>query len=203
MSDSADPRERILLATLTLIERVGAEGLTTRAIAAEARVNLASINYYYRSKDLLVAEVLKSSLAHTLADVRAFFETFPEEPRRAIEALADYLLEGGLCYPRITRAHFLGLTGPEPSPSLADRSEAAQGFRDLIGEIADKVARAAGRTSDEALHFRTGALFASILYPSFLPEAFPSLSGSGAAARYRDILVESYFLGLDEGAGHG
>ena len=53
------------------IEKDGINNLTTRAIAREAGTNIASINYYFRSKDALVAEALQMSLDHMLGDIRA------------------------------------------------------------------------------------------------------------------------------------
>src|SRR5574341_1009582 len=50
------PRDQILGAVLTAIEKHGIDSLTTRKIAEEAGTNIASINYYFRSKDLLVEE---------------------------------------------------------------------------------------------------------------------------------------------------
>lgn len=53
-----EPRTRLLdAAELLFIER-GFAGCSLRAITAEARVNLAAVNYYFRSKEALIREVL-------------------------------------------------------------------------------------------------------------------------------------------------
>ncbi|MCL5745977.1 MAG: TetR family transcriptional regulator [Acidobacteria bacterium] len=53
-----ESRTRLLdAAELLFIER-GFAGCSLRAITAEARVNLAAVNYYFRSKEALIREVL-------------------------------------------------------------------------------------------------------------------------------------------------
>ncbi len=54
-----DARERIIKAVLVLIGEKGDINPTVREIAQKANVNLASINYYFRSKKNLLTEVEK------------------------------------------------------------------------------------------------------------------------------------------------
>ena len=54
-----DARERIIKAVLVLIGEKGDINPTIREIARKANVNLASINYYFRSKKKLLTEVEK------------------------------------------------------------------------------------------------------------------------------------------------
>lgn len=54
-----DARERIIKAVLVLIGEKGDINPTVREIAQKANVNLASINYYFRSKKKLLTEVEK------------------------------------------------------------------------------------------------------------------------------------------------
>ena len=198
MSDSPprDAKERIYLATLALIDEVGAERITTRAIAAAAGVNVASINYYYRSKDILLAEVLKASWEHTIGDLRAFLAREPWDPAACLGELADYLLEGGLGHPMVTRAHFLGLDGGHGKGQLCSFG-AGPGLRSLIEEIAGRLAAARGQPRDEALVLRTASFVASLVYPVLLPEAFPAISTPGSLRLYRDIVLSEY-LGRDD-----
>jgi len=53
----ADARERILAAAERLFAHKGVEKTSTREITAEAGVNVASVNYYFRSKDALAEEI--------------------------------------------------------------------------------------------------------------------------------------------------
>lgn len=55
-------KENILEATWELIKEEGIEGVTARKIAARAQVNIASVNYYFGSKEQLLNEVIKQHL---------------------------------------------------------------------------------------------------------------------------------------------
>ena len=56
-----DTKERVLEAALVLFAERGFHNATVRDIAARAKTNVASINYYFRSKDDLYHEVLAYS----------------------------------------------------------------------------------------------------------------------------------------------
>ncbi len=99
------PRQRILEAVINCIEKEGINGLTTRKIADEAGTNIASINYYFRSKELLVAEALSLTLQHMQSDIDAIIES-PEQPcLESLEGALFYILEGGSHFPGIMIAH--------------------------------------------------------------------------------------------------
>lgn len=52
-----DARERILITAELLYAQKGVDKTSTRDITAEAGVNVASVNYYFRSKDALTEEI--------------------------------------------------------------------------------------------------------------------------------------------------
>jgi AcrR family transcriptional regulator len=104
-NDDRTTREAILEAVVTCIERDGIDHLTTRAIAREAGTNIASINYHFRTKDQLVAEVLSMTIDHALEDVYADIEADDISFRRVLENVLFYLIDGGLRFPEITTAH--------------------------------------------------------------------------------------------------
>jgi AcrR family transcriptional regulator len=54
---SGDARERILETAEVLFAKQGVDKTSTRDITAEAGVNVASINYYFRSKEALTEEI--------------------------------------------------------------------------------------------------------------------------------------------------
>lgn len=92
LSPIADARERILAAAERLFAQKGAAKTSIREITAEAGVNVASVNYYFRSKDAL-AEALFARLAERattmrLAELSAYMQSAQArgEPPR-LEAL--------------------------------------------------------------------------------------------------------------------
>jgi len=68
------PEKRILEATIACIEQDGIDNLTTRKIAEQAGVNIAAINYYFRSKERLVEEAKQMTLEHMRGDLLEIVE---------------------------------------------------------------------------------------------------------------------------------
>ncbi|PKO00618.1 MAG: TetR/AcrR family transcriptional regulator [Chloroflexi bacterium HGW-Chloroflexi-4] len=100
---------KIIEAAIECIEEFGLKGATNRRIAEKAGVNLAAINYYFRSKEKLIEKVMETTLnnAFDWEDAQALPGNTAKE--HCIEIFED-LLEGGCNYPGITRAHFYELT---------------------------------------------------------------------------------------------
>lgn len=96
---------RILEAAIATIEEYGFKNVTVRRIAAKAGVNIAAINYYFRTKEQLLDKVIEvtldnafdwSELEHT--------ETLP--PKEMLFAVAEHLANNAQTYPATTRAQF-------------------------------------------------------------------------------------------------
>lgn len=73
-------RGKILQATWELIKEEGIESVTIRHIASRAGTNIASVNYYFGSKDQLINEVVKQRM-------EAFREAFQMLDETAIAPL--------------------------------------------------------------------------------------------------------------------
>ena len=100
--------DKIILAAIDCIEKNGISGATNRQIALMAGVNSAAINYYFRSKEVLIHRCIEITLknAFDLSEMPPMPEASAEE--RCIAILMS-LVEGGFQYPGITRAHFFNL----------------------------------------------------------------------------------------------
>lgn len=75
-SGATDTKTRILDAAGRLFAEKGLEGVSLRAVTAEAGVNLAAVNYHFGSKEALLREL-----------VRRFFAAVNEAQVRALDAL--------------------------------------------------------------------------------------------------------------------
>lgn len=104
-SQTINPEQKIIQAAIQCIEEFGLENATNRRIAALAEVNIAAINYYFRSKQNLINQVMDITLdnAFDWADLNQL----PGETAQAwcIEVFVD-LSKGAANYPGLTRAHF-------------------------------------------------------------------------------------------------
>ncbi len=101
-------QDKIIETTIECIEKFGISGATNRRIAEAARVNIAAINYYFRSKDVLIRRVMEITLdnAFDLTHVPPMAEVSAQE---RCSAIFSHILEGGSRYPNISRAHFHNL----------------------------------------------------------------------------------------------
>ncbi|MEW6093980.1 MAG: TetR/AcrR family transcriptional regulator [Chloroflexota bacterium] len=98
-------RQLILEAVATCIEKYGIDKLTTRKIAEEAGTNVASINYYFRSKDELVAEALMMTIRHMMEDVFVAIDEQDSPFQAVLEDVFFYLIDGATRFPGISTAH--------------------------------------------------------------------------------------------------
>ncbi|UOO38319.1 TetR/AcrR family transcriptional regulator [Oscillospiraceae bacterium CM] len=96
---------RILEAAIAAIEEYGFKNITVRRIAAKADVNVAAINYYFRTKEQLLEQVIALTLENTFdwSDL-AYADNLP--PKEMLFAVIDHLSRNALNYPEITRAHY-------------------------------------------------------------------------------------------------
>jgi DNA-binding transcriptional regulator YbjK len=72
-TDETSARERPLMeATLRLIGRNGLDGVTHRAVAAEAGMSLGAVTHHFKTRDVLVDAALRYALAREIGRLRAF-----------------------------------------------------------------------------------------------------------------------------------
>ncbi len=105
MPEKSDTRRHILEAVVTCIEKYGLDKVTTRKIAEQAGTNIASINYYFRSKDELINETLSMTINHMMEDVFAAIDDRQQSFESALTSVLFYLLDGSRKFPGISRAH--------------------------------------------------------------------------------------------------
>ena len=91
---AADARERILVAAELLYAQRGVDKTSTREITTEAGVNVASVNYYFRSKEALTEEIFmrlaQRATALRLADLSKYMDAAKHEKRSLrLEDLVD------------------------------------------------------------------------------------------------------------------
>ncbi len=188
MPQQSATRRLILEAVVTCIEKYGIDKLTTRKIALEAGTNIASINYHFRSKDELLAEALSMTINHMQEDV---FQALDDTDRPFLTTLEDvffYLLDGGLRFPGVSRAHLY--------KAVVERDQASastQAMLRLFEGLSQRAARAYPAKDPKMLRLVTSRLLSSIMLMLLAPDFFPlpreyRLSG----AKNAHVLAASY-----------
>ena len=180
--------DKIIQTTIDCIETYGFTGATNRRIAEAAGVNIASINYYFRSKEILIQRVMEITLnnAFDLSNV-------PPMPGATVQqrciAIFLEILEGGLRYPNLTRAHFHNLL-VEGQP---DAILQAHVTRFIDAQAADLLARGSSLSQEElqvALMQIFSAVAMAVLAPSLVSRSGIDLRNSDSGKAYTTRLVE-------------
>ena len=180
--------DKIIQTTIDCIETYGFTGATNRRIAEAAGVNIAAINYYFRSKEILIQRVMEITLnnAFDLSNV-------PPMPGATVQqrciAIFLEILEGGLRYPNLTRAHFHNLL-VEGQP---DAILQAYVTRFIDAQAADLLARGSSLSQEEiqvALMQIFSAVAMAVLAPSLVSRSGIDLRNSDSSKAYVTRLVE-------------
>jgi AcrR family transcriptional regulator len=168
---STSVENKIIDAAIACVDRYGIQGTTNRKIAAIAGVNSAAINYYFRSKEALVQKVMQVTL-HNAFD-RSEIEAVPEGPaKERAYAVFIHLLEGGVNFPGITRAHFYDLiaNGNSASPVV-------EKFSDFIGYLIDDLQAHGAELSREELQLACLQISTSVVMMVLTPRLFETKFG--------------------------
>lgn len=163
------PEKRILEATIACIEQDGIDNLTTRKIAEQAGVNIAAINYYFRSKERLVEEAKQMTLEHMRGDLLEIVEQVETPFLQRLEETVAYLIDGGKRFPKIVMAHMYAILVEKrhDTPALYM-------FRDIFERINRQAVAAYPQFSEvnvrAALAQVMSAAFFTMLAPDFFQE---------------------------------
>jgi AcrR family transcriptional regulator len=106
MNSGPEMELKIIEAAIACIEKYGFQEATVRRIAQEAGVNVAAINYYFRSKEHLMERVMQVTLGNAF-DWTHFKESEEYPPKERLVAILDHLTAGAQAYPEMSRAHFI------------------------------------------------------------------------------------------------
>jgi AcrR family transcriptional regulator len=163
-------RARIVEAAVTCIERDGLEATGIREIAREAGVNSAAINYYFGSKDGLIALALESTLDQAFGEVLSDFEkqraSGLDIQAAFTKVLEDYLVHSTQ-FPRIAYAHLRDALVKQAYDSLAVKRLNA-----FLAELAPRLAPAIPHLSDTELRIALSQIWAALVTLGMLPGLF-------------------------------
>lgn len=160
-------QESILLATIDCINEKGIEHLTTRMIAEKAGANIASINYYFRTKEILVNQALEITIKHMLEDVIETINNADLEFREILKDVIYYMISGASINMGITSAHLYRLVIDKDYDSISAKSFLSA-FNSLLGQA---VVVFPNQEKDK-LHRILASIFSSIMFMMLTPFFF-------------------------------
>jgi TetR/AcrR family transcriptional regulator, regulator of cefoperazone and chloramphenicol sensitivity len=168
-NDKSDTRTRILETAAEIIGKERNLNLTIREVAARADVNIASINYHFRSKENLLSEVemlLMENIGHIythLGDPEANTATrLINWANNLIKHLIDY---PGIIYLIGTRIIEKEQTGINQYLSLMDR------------DLAPLVKELASIDDDNIVAFKVLQLISGVVYPILITSSSDEAAG--------------------------
>jgi TetR/AcrR family transcriptional regulator, regulator of cefoperazone and chloramphenicol sensitivity len=168
------PRQLILEAVVTCIEKYGIDKLTTRKIAETAGTNIASINYYFRTKEALVNEALSMTINHMLEDVSAAIADRQRPFLEAFEEVLFYLLEGNIRFPGITAAHLYDAVFEKKTDTLGLRA-----MNQIYEQVAARAVQEYPQKDAQALRFLLSQIIAATLFMMLSPNFFQAVDSLG------------------------
>ena len=107
VQDRTAVKTKIILATIECIEKDGYNAVTTRNVAQAAGVNNAAINYYFGSKDKLLADTFNFTLSHFFIDLKEILKDKDLNAYSLLKVFLVFLLQGFVNYPNMVRTYFL------------------------------------------------------------------------------------------------
>jgi AcrR family transcriptional regulator len=181
--------EKIISAAVECLERYGIEGTTNRVIASTAGINSAAINYYFRNKEVLIQKVMERTMDNAF-DWKDLAELPGNTPVERCVGIFNHLIEGGLNYPGITRAHFHDLLTSGKYDSLVVKrlnQFALQLCDDLLSRGYNKPRAELEMSCMQILN----AVFMTVLVPQLYQKSFGlDLADPATRSRFVQSLVE-------------
>jgi len=154
-----DTRSKIIETAIDMIGRQINLNFTIREIAEKANVNLASVNYYFRSKENLISEV-EQHFTHETQLTYDLLNDAKISPKKRIENWAENMMEKLIEYPGII---FLMVT-----KLISDGNQKA-GIADLIDNseynLTPIIKEITGITDDLAVSIKAMQLFSGVITP--------------------------------------
>jgi AcrR family transcriptional regulator len=168
----ANTRDRILSATLKIIGEEGVQNVTVRKIANLAKVNVASVNYYFGSKDSVINEALKyltSKLMYAFKHLDNKKLAPKDRLRNFLRSYSDISLE----YPDVFKNlinHSIYNCDLPPEYSRFIQQEGFKKLKDTLREL--------GNTEcDIYLLMKIFQMFSGLAFPTILGDHVKKFSG--------------------------
>lgn len=190
MTKKEKTRERILLTTKRLLNKEGIGSLSVRKIASAADVNVASINYHFRSKNELIFECMKDVIGDLEKTVSIFKDTtlsIEERIRCYLNNIAKIILKNKAVQISLLKTFHEDIELPELLQQFIARFYSK--FKDFLKEYLNS-------EDDNFLSMIVEQTIAGIWFPIISYKTSSKIAGidfknSETRKAYIDLLVEN------------
>ena len=198
LARASTTRQRLLRAAGVVFAREGLAGATTRAIAAEARVNEVTLFRHFRSKGRLLAAVVGQNYGVDPA------ETLADRPAPTSDLHHD-LLAHALYGEKLLKKNLPLMRTMIGEIHHHDREQEQQVYRGMFRPLKDSLvarlesAKAAGELAADLPATLLADLFAAMLFTAALREASGEVKREYSPEQYRRAAVELVIAGAATG----
>lgn len=170
-------RQRILSAALEIIGHEGVQRVTIRRIASMAKVNVASLNYHFRSKEALVDEAIQSFFG----EISSLFQGLLESGIPVEERLTRFFLaytDNVIAYPGIfiSQINFMieSILHKKKAGKEKDNTLRLAGFKELVQNgiinLRNIIREYTGISNERLLSMKVLQMMTSIAHPILLTD---------------------------------
>lgn len=182
-----DTKQQIIQAALKIMSEKGIDGITTRKIARDAKVNVAAVNYYFHSKDKLIEESIGSFVAK-LEDIFLTLEK-NEKPRDLLMNFLEKFIDYVAAHPGITKSLFFQMISP-----VRLNTRLAASMKKNFGLLKNNIRQNTNLKEDKILNFMALELISAVVYPILLSRHLKEVSlidysDSNDRKKYVDLLI--------------
>jgi AcrR family transcriptional regulator len=184
--EETNTSERILSAAIELLAGSRPEAITIREIAAKAGVNVAAINYHFRSKDNLIDEAVYAFSSRAFAQGLQLLRDEGVAPAERLLRFLKGYARGLVEYHGITRTAFEKTLASSPTGGRY-----AGLTREMFTSVAGVLRELTGEADELANARRTLMLFSGVIFPFLFHEPFGEAGGVEAhSPAQRDQYIE-------------
>lgn len=160
-----ETKEKIMEAARVLFADHGYEGTSVREIAKAAEVNVASVNYYFSSKENLFLEILRAGYVECAQEMRTLLEKNKGDLEETMVEIFRYFVENS----HDLRSHFKLMMSAQHSHHLTTEGTEDRMYGPPGGMvIAESLKKKAPSASDQDIHWALKTLFSHVTHLSLI-----------------------------------
>ena len=160
-----ETKEKIMEKARVLFADHGYEGTSVREIAKAAEVNVASVNYYFSSKENLFLEILRAGYTECAQEMRVLLEKNKGDLEETMVEIFRYFVENS----HDLRSHFKLMMSTQHSHHLTTEGSEDRMYGPPGGMvIAESLKKKAPNASDRDIHWALKTLFSHVTHLSLI-----------------------------------
>ena len=185
-------REKMIETTVHILQQQGFKKATVRSIAKAAGVNIASVRYYFGSKE----ELIGAALEYMMGNLENIVSYLDDNRLTASERLKKYII----AYFHLAREH-PALFRSISNPSSEDAKDTYFIYLSLLHshcweKVILTVAEVTGYTDEKDLELKAMQIFAAVEFPIILESNkgnsfIQGYTDDATLSRYVDLLLEN------------